>query len=153
MLHHCKGLALDFEAGDDFASVHPRLDELEGDFATYGRLLLGKVDDAKTAFADALDEFVGADDAAGGQQIQVGFPGPSAGRVEKVSGVEMSLEQGQDIGGQCLVAVACLNDKRSARFGGRDLDSIAEDGLNLWCGSAHGRRALLPLPIQCGIGA
>ena len=43
------------------ARVHARLDDLEGDRALDGSLLLGHVDDAHAPFADLLQQLVGAD--------------------------------------------------------------------------------------------
>ena len=45
--------------------VHARLDDLERDLAADRLLLLGHVDDAEAAFADLLQQLVGADDRAG----------------------------------------------------------------------------------------
>ena len=64
VIHEGQGLAFGFEAGDDLAGVHAGLDELEGDFAADGLVLLGDVDEAHAAFADLFHELVGADDGA-----------------------------------------------------------------------------------------
>ena len=65
VLHEGEGLPLLLEAGDDFLRVHAELDDLEGDAPPHGLLLLGHPDGAKAAFADLLEEFVGADAVAG----------------------------------------------------------------------------------------
>ena len=64
MIHHCQGLPLGLEAGDDLPAVHPRLDDLERDPAPYRLGLLGHVDRAHAALADPLEEFVGPDHGA-----------------------------------------------------------------------------------------
>ena len=51
-----------FEAGDDLSGVHAGFDDFQGDLAVDRLFLLGHVDDAHAAFADLLQEFVGADD-------------------------------------------------------------------------------------------
>ena len=64
VVHHRQGLPLGLEAGDDLRAVHARLDDLEGDLAADRLLLLGHVDDAHAAFADLLQQLVGADHGA-----------------------------------------------------------------------------------------
>ena len=65
MVHHRQGLALGLEAGDDLAAVHAGLDHLERDLALDGLGLLGHADGAHAAFADLLEQLVGADHGAG----------------------------------------------------------------------------------------
>ena len=65
MVHQRQGLPLGLEAGDDLPAVHARLDDLEGDLAADRLCLLGHVDDAHAAFADLLEQLVGADERAG----------------------------------------------------------------------------------------
>ena len=64
VVHQRQRLALGLEAGDHLARVDARLDHLERDLAADGVLLLGHVDDAEPALADALQELVAADDRA-----------------------------------------------------------------------------------------
>src|SRR5579864_660187 len=64
MIHQGQRLALSSEAGEDLAAVHARLDELQRDRPPYRMGLLGHVDRAHAAFADRLQELVGADDRA-----------------------------------------------------------------------------------------
>ena len=64
VVHQRQRLPLGLEAGDDLAGVHARLDDLERDLAADGLLLLGHVDDAHAAFADLLEQLVGADTGA-----------------------------------------------------------------------------------------
>ena len=61
MTHHGQSLALGLEAGDDLLCVHPHLDELQGDSTLDGGLLLGQVDHAHAALAQAFEQAVGAD--------------------------------------------------------------------------------------------
>ena len=58
-------LPLGLEAGDHLRRVHAGLDDLEGDHAADGLLLLGHVDHAHAALADLLQQLVRADDRAG----------------------------------------------------------------------------------------
>ena len=67
VVHQRQGLPLGLEAGDHLVGVHARLDDLEGDLAADGLLLLGHEDDAHAAFADLLQQLVGADERAGDQ--------------------------------------------------------------------------------------
>ena len=61
MVHQRQGLALRFEPGDDLASVHAELDDLERDSSFYWLFLLRHVHHAPTALADFLEDFVAAD--------------------------------------------------------------------------------------------
>ena len=65
MVHHRQGLPLGLEAGDHLPRVHARLDDLERDGPLDRLGLLGHEDDAHAAFADLLQQLVGADDRAG----------------------------------------------------------------------------------------
>ena len=64
VVHHRQGLALGLEPGDDLLRVHAGLDDLQRDPAADGLGLLGHVDGAHAAFADLLQELVGADGRA-----------------------------------------------------------------------------------------
>jgi hypothetical protein len=55
---------------DDFARVHPRLEDLQGDLAADRRGLLGKVDDGEAAGTELLADHVVADPAAGLQLVE-----------------------------------------------------------------------------------
>ena len=65
MVHHRHGLPLGLEAGDHLPRVHPRLDDLQRDGPLDRLGLLGHEHDAHAAFADLLQQLVGADDRAG----------------------------------------------------------------------------------------
>ena len=65
MVHHRHGLPLGLEAGDHLPRVHARLDDLERDRALDRLGLLGHEHHAHAAFADLLQQLVGADDGAG----------------------------------------------------------------------------------------
>ena len=60
VIHQGQRLTLGFKAGNDVLGVHPQLDDLEGDLAADGFLLLGHVNHAATAFTDLLEQFVAA---------------------------------------------------------------------------------------------
>ena len=64
MVHHRQRLPLGLEAGDHLPRVHARLDDLQRHLAADGLRLLGHVDQAHAAFADLLQQLVGADDRA-----------------------------------------------------------------------------------------
>ncbi len=66
MIHQGQGLPLGLEAGDDLLGVHAGFDELDGDQSLDRLGLLGHPDRAHAAFADRLDQLVGADDGTGG---------------------------------------------------------------------------------------
>ena len=65
MVHHRQGLPLGFEAGDHLPRVHARLDDLQRHAALHRPLLLGQEHHAEAAFADLLQQLVGADHCAG----------------------------------------------------------------------------------------
>ena len=65
MVHQGQRLALGFEAGDHITGVHPRLDDLEGNFPANRLLLLGDENKAKAPGADLLHEHVRSDRRAG----------------------------------------------------------------------------------------
>ena len=64
VIHHRQGLPLRFEAGDHLLAIHARLYELQRHQPPHRPLLLGHIDQAHAAFADLLQEFVGADQCA-----------------------------------------------------------------------------------------
>ena len=65
MVHHRQGLPLGLEAGDHLPRVHAGLDDLERDRPLERLGLLGHEHHAHAAFADLLQQLVGADDRAG----------------------------------------------------------------------------------------
>ena len=65
MIHHRQCLTLGFKPGDHLPRVHARLDDLQRDAPLDRLLLLGHVDDAHAAFAELLEQLVGADLGAG----------------------------------------------------------------------------------------
>ena len=65
VIHHGQGLAFGFEAGDDLFTVHARLDDLQSDLAMHRLCLFSHEYDAHAAYADLLQQLVGADDSAG----------------------------------------------------------------------------------------
>ena len=52
MVHQSQGLPLGFEASNDLAGIHPRLENFQRHFAANRFLLLSHEDDAETAFTD-----------------------------------------------------------------------------------------------------
>src|SRR5690349_11083513 len=65
MIHQRQRLAFSLEACYDALGVHAELDNFERDPAAHGRLLLSHVNDAATAFADLLEDFVPANRVSG----------------------------------------------------------------------------------------
>jgi len=63
MLHQGEGLPLGLEAGNNLAGVHADFDELHGDTAIDGHLLLSAPDLAHAAFADEVQHLVAAHSA------------------------------------------------------------------------------------------
>src|SRR6185436_18316246 len=61
MIHEGQGLTLGFEPGDDVSGIHPQLDNLQGNAATNGLLLLSHIYDAATPFPKSLEQFVASD--------------------------------------------------------------------------------------------
>jgi len=78
MLHQGEGLPFGLETGNDFASVHADFDELHGDTAIDGHLLLRAPDLAHAAFADEVQHLVAAhsatfEDSPGGTDASSGL--------------------------------------------------------------------------------
>ena len=65
MVHHRQRLPLGLEPGDHLPRVHARLDDLQRHAPLDRLVLLGHEDDAHAAFADLLQQLVGADLGAG----------------------------------------------------------------------------------------
>lgn len=65
MVHEGEGQAFGLEAGDDLLGVHAELQDLERNAPLDGLFLLGEVDDAEAALADALQEVELAEAIAG----------------------------------------------------------------------------------------
>jgi hypothetical protein len=64
VVHQGQCLPFRLEAGDNLTGVHPRLEDFERYHTANRLLLLGHEDDAEAAFADLLQELVGADNGA-----------------------------------------------------------------------------------------
>ena len=65
MVHQGQGLTFGPESGNHLVRVHAQLDDLEGNVAAHGPLLLGHVHHGHPAFTDPLQQMVAADDRAG----------------------------------------------------------------------------------------
>ncbi len=92
MVHDRQGLPLGFEAGDNRARIHARLEDLEGHLAADGLHLLGHEHDAEAPLADLLEEFVGADDGprAFGDRVVNGHDRAFGGFLQKAAGLILS---------------------------------------------------------------
>ncbi len=60
MVHHGQCLTFGLEARHHLPGIHPGLDHLQGDLASYRLGLLGHIDHAATAFTDPLHQSVAA---------------------------------------------------------------------------------------------
>ena len=65
MIHQGQRLPFRLEAGNDLIGIHPRLDDFQSDDAADGSFLLGHIDNAKSPFADHLQQFVKPDHRSG----------------------------------------------------------------------------------------
>ena len=118
MVHHRHGLPLGLEAGDHLPRVHPRLDDLERDRPLNRLGLLGHEHDAHAAFADLLQQLVGADDRAGlfGDGLVDRGDQPAASRPRKLPARSMCPQQVVDLGAQVDIVRRTLRPgTRSAR--------------------------------------
>ena len=124
VVHHCQGLPLGFEPGDDFTGVHAQLDDLEGDLASDGLLLLGHIDDAETALADLLEQPIPADDRAGGFVLVRRFrlEGPHEAR-----GLPVRAQERVDQRPQLGIGTARLRQVRVAFDAFRPFEGVGED--------------------------
>ena len=117
VLHECQGLSLRLEAGDDLATVHSRLDDLQCD-ATFDRAgLLSQVNDAHPAFADLLQKLVWPYVGAGPFRRDRSFTCPKIandGRFEELTGCLIRPEQRLHFIPQLRIAGAGLVKKRPA---------------------------------------
>ena len=90
--------------------IHARLDDLQGDPAADGLLLLGHVDDAHAPFADLLQQLVGADDVPGPSVMWRGAgmssvgPASGGGEASEVSPKSGGGDSGRGVGIHCRVS-------------------------------------------------
>ena len=151
VVHQGQGLPLGLEAGEDLAAVHAGLDDLQGDHALHRLGLLGHVDGAHAAFADLLQQLVGADRpcrAAPASRVRRGppvaagrrrvdrSPERSGGLFEEAGVIGVGSQQGLHVGPQTSVAGAGLVEVSvAARPACAQLQGVDED-LALVHGSA-----------------
>ena len=129
VVHQGQRLPLGLEAGDHLARVHAGLDDLQGDQAPDRLGLLGHVDRAHAAFADLLQELVGADDRAGALGCRRLIEGGPVSRrcFEKRSHLLMMQEQLLDLTTKHFVVAALPSEVRQALFGRSDFHRLQED--------------------------
>ena len=72
MIHHRQRLPLGLEPGDDLLGVHAQLDDLERHAPPHRLGLLGDIDHAAPAFADALQQLVAPERLAHGFVGRIG---------------------------------------------------------------------------------
>jgi hypothetical protein len=143
VVHHRQRLPFGLEAGDDLPAVHTRLDDFQGDFALDGLGLLGHPDDAHSAFADLLQELVGADHRArmfADWFIEGGAASRArsfawAGSAQETARLGVGAEKFFDalakalIAGASLVKVACaLRRRRKFERGRENVEFVHDDG-------------------------
>ena len=123
------GLPLGLEAGDHLPRVHARLDDLERDRPLDRLGLLGHEHDAHAAFADLLQQLVGADERAGAflNVLVVGQQGRCRRPLKKVAGPKMCRQQRIDTMPQLGIPAASALDVFPALLRRRKLDRGAKD--------------------------
>ena len=135
MVHHRQRLALGLEARDDLAAVHAGFDDLQRHPPLHRRELFRDVDLAEAALADELQNFVPADDRAGvfrrWHELHgsrgVGIDGNiRRGKEVLRFGMRGGVEQGADLGEQCVVAGALGLDEGLA-IGGGQREGVGDD--------------------------
>ena len=121
--------------------VHPRLDDLQGDFAADGFSLLGHVDHAHAAFADLLQELIAADHRAGalGHGGHVKGGGDAAWRrFEEARLFVVHPQEHGDAVEECGIVAANLAQVVVANFRRFNATGHFEDGLFVEQLGAHG---------------
>ena len=95
MVHHRQRLPLALEASNDLPAVHPRLDNLDRDFALNRLGLLGHEHGAHAALTDLLQKFVRPDHVAGAlaERLVERLADIRRGLVQEVARLGVSLEQ------------------------------------------------------------
>ncbi len=127
VLHEGEGLAFGLETREDAAGVHAGLDEFDGDVPMQGGLLFGEEDGAVAAFANELENGVGADLGAGGDGIgEVEAGGIDGGIGEEFTGAIVGVEEALDGGADRVIVAAGAAEAIFALFGG-EIDGCGED--------------------------
>ena len=130
VVHHGKRLTLSFKAGNHLTAVHSWLNDLQG-HATFNRMrLLGHVHDPHAAFADLLEQLVGADLGAGTLARRLVDSGCNwrAWRLEELGSLVVDLQECVEAVEHDAVAPTNLLEILSPRFPGRDFPRHLEDG-------------------------
>jgi hypothetical protein len=128
VVHECQCLALGLEAGDDLFGVHPSLNELQRDHA-FDRLgLLGHPHRAHAAFADLLQQLVGADYNARVLGSRW-FGRDGNGRFEKVGGTSMLGKEPIDALTPRNISLTRLSKERIPFLQIRSFERFGENGL------------------------
>src|SRR5262249_41649989 len=119
------------------------LDHLDRHPALDGFGLLGHPDRAHAAFADLLEELVGADDGAGGFSERFSDRGDRPDRsVQNAAAVEMGMKQALDLMPQIRILPTGLLDKGPSFVRRFDVDRRTKDRVDAWL-VAH--RTSLPI--------
>jgi hypothetical protein len=130
MIHECQRLPLGFEAGHDLPGVHARLDNLQGNSAPDGLLLLGHEDHAEATFSDLLDQLIRTDLGAYQTLLSSDTPGAHdslSRRLKKAALFLMDAEQSLHAGLQLPIFVAGLLDKNPSGLGRFDPPGKVKD--------------------------
>src|SRR5262249_42472846 len=144
------------KTGHNLPRVHPRLEDLQGDFATDRLILLGHEDDAEAALPDLLQELVRADHRASACTERLFIDGDNrAGRrsVQKAACVSLSGQHLLDAPAKVRISRAGLVEIGRTLLCRALLQGRKEDGLE-WRRNVHGslaarqsdRRPAIPSP-------
>ena len=131
MIHQRQSLSFAFEASDHFFGIHTWLDDLQRHFAPDRFRLLGHVDNAKSPFANSLQELVGADNGPGILGNLRPHVADTANRraAEKIPRFCMSLQQSLQPFAKCIIAAATLPDEPQPLFTGFQIQRFQKDFL------------------------
>ena len=126
MVHHRQRLPLGLEAGDHLPRVHARLDDLQRHRPLDRLGLLGHEDHAHAAFADLLQQLVGADDragrsATGSRCSRRRLSRRTAGDSRKLPGFGMGGQHALDAAGTVASSPAQASSRNAVRSVGDGL--------------------------------
>ena len=156
VVHQGQRLALRLEAGDHLLRVHAGLDDLQGDLAAYGLVLLGQEDSAHAALAEGFEQQVGTHPAprslhrGGGGRVgqRVAFDRGDGRPVEKALRPLVCGEQRLDAKAQPGVARAGGVEEGGTLPRVGDLDRVEENVLGSGVGRRHGGSPIRT-PVPC----
>jgi hypothetical protein len=140
VIHQGQGLLFGLEAGEHFAAVHPRLDDLQGHLAADGLLLVGHVHHAHAPFTDLLDQLIGANPGTrlfGNPGQLAGCSRARGGGLQEVRRFVMCGQEPFDTAAERFVATADLLEVGLSRIALQDGDGHLENGFFVECFGDH----------------